>query len=1300
MDSKLSRWCDGFIEAGWLAAVIATPLFFNIHSDRVFEPDKLALLRSIAVLMAAAWLVKFVDQKGWQQYKRLSWKHEDSLWRGPFVAIVTMLALVYLLSTLFSVTQSISWAGSYQRLQGTYTTLSYIVVFLTTIGTMRSMAQARRVVTAVIITSIPIAFYGLLQHFNWDPLPWAGDVSIRIAGHMGNSIFIAAYLIMIVPLTLARIVAAFSNILNDEELATADVVRSSVYIFTLAIQLIAIYWSGSRGPWLGLGVGLFAFILIVFVSLRNAAPDKGRFRLVEAGKGILFVVGGTAVAYAVFSLFLNFLSRGGQLQSLVGGMSSFLAFVAAVGSVTVAMFIMVAAQRGWRWLWFSWLTLTLVLAGWLLLFNLPLETTKPYEDLPVAGNVFATLDEWRELPTIGRFGQILEADTGTGLVRVLIWEGVIELLKPHEPLQYPDGSEDSFNFLRPILGYGPESMYVAYNHFYPPELANIEARNASPDRSHNETFDALVITGLAGLLTWQVLYVSVFYVAFRWLGVLHSRRDSYLMIGLWFGGGILVATLFSLWRSVIYLGVAYPFGTIIGMMLYLIYYALFAKPPDEEIRPFSGERLLVTGLVTAVLAHYVEVHFGIAIAATRVHFFVYIALLYVVTYLLPKLQTQSAHSGTSKKWRQAAPVEPVFGSVWGPILLYTLMLGLMLGIIGYSFTTFVQQPGQTIEKVSDIGAGDIFTQSFFLDSSEGFREAPFVFVMVVLTWGLGILVTVSEMIKDGELPIVAAAKSLRPDRQRIASILLLVFGLLGFGAASYQFLIRMTGRAALTSMTPTGLLHETLMWVFGAIFIWAGALLLMDKSGKYRMAAGYAALAGIVFALPVLIAGGMVSGLATAVICGTVLYLLWDKSWNNSLRPIAVLSTLSFVIGLFYAYFQAAQLRHALLYRFTVISLPETIEELREFVVDEAAQTATFLVLFFLFVFLIMVAMAFAIALNRKGDTRKAGSTPAYLTLLGLIVLAGAFVYTSNMSVIQADMIYKRGRFYDGEATANQNLENWDSAIAIYQDAIQRAPTEDFYYLFLGRAYLERSTLEEDPTAQAELLREADERLKEAQEINPLNTDHTANLARLNTRWVSLSENDEARRSRADAAESYYQSALALSPQNSVIRNEYARLVYSLLNDCDRAINIYEQSAEIDPYFVDTYYGLAEIYMACSANQEEDVQAEMLDRAREAVNTAVAQKPNNPSVLYSAGQLFVRMGLFADALAAYEQAKEADPLGNTIPTWNLDFLIAQSHAQLGNVQLARSFAENALIGAPEQYGPQIQQLLDQINQLP
>jgi hypothetical protein len=61
MTTKLSRLCEAFIEAGWLAVLIVTPLFFNVHSSRVFEPDKISLMRSIALLMAAAWLVKAIN---------------------------------------------------------------------------------------------------------------------------------------------------------------------------------------------------------------------------------------------------------------------------------------------------------------------------------------------------------------------------------------------------------------------------------------------------------------------------------------------------------------------------------------------------------------------------------------------------------------------------------------------------------------------------------------------------------------------------------------------------------------------------------------------------------------------------------------------------------------------------------------------------------------------------------------------------------------------------------------------------------------------------------------------------------------------------------------------------------------------------------------------------------------------------------------------------------------------------------------------------------------------------------------
>ncbi|MCA9958222.1 MAG: O-antigen ligase family protein, partial [Anaerolineales bacterium] len=738
MNSKLSQWCNGFIEMGWIAAVIAIPLFFNIHSDRVFEPDKLTLLRSIALLMSVAWIVKFINEQAWQDLDWLRWKNEASIWQQPFILPVFLLVVVYLLSTLFSITPRVSWAGSYQRLQGTYTTLSYIAVFALVAATMRTRAQVNRVITAVIITSIPISFYGMLQHFDLDPLPWGGNTITRIAGHMGNAIFIAAYLIMAVPPTLARIVDAFTNILGDDELSYADVIRASIYIFTLAIQLLAIYWSSSRGPWLGLGIGLFAFILILLVSLRNADPTHKRIGLGDIGKVLALLFGGIIISFFVFDFIINQVTATGRLESLAGPMASFIAFAASVGMVTLIIFIMVAIRRGWRWLWLSWMLLALVLALWLGAFNFADSISEQFGETPLIANISDTLLEWKNLPSIGRLGQLIDSESRTGTVRVYIWTGVLDLIGIHEPLKYPDGHEDPFNFLRPLIGYGPESMYVAYNRFYPPELATVEARNASPDRSHNETFDALVITGGLGFLIWQALYISVFYYGFKWLGVVRGKRDRNLLLALWILGAVVATAVIVPTMGAPFFGVAVPFGSIIGLVLYLIYYALFAYSDSDEVLedPFAVDRLLMIALVTAVLAHYVEIHFGIAIAATRLHFFTYVGLLFIIGYLLPRLQEAPAvvESKTRKRRRVSRTLEPFSKDAWGPILLHGLMLVLMIGIMGFEYTTYSLPPDKVIESPADITAGEIFHQSLFLNARKDFADSPFIFLMIMLTW--------------------------------------------------------------------------------------------------------------------------------------------------------------------------------------------------------------------------------------------------------------------------------------------------------------------------------------------------------------------------------------------------------------------------------------------------------------------------------------------------------------------------------------------------------------------------------------
>ena len=71
-----------------------------------------------------------------------------------------------------------------------------------------------RALTAVILTSLPISLYGILQRYHLDPLPWGGDTVNRVTGNMGNAIFIGAYLIMSTFAALGRVVTYFRAILT------------------------------------------------------------------------------------------------------------------------------------------------------------------------------------------------------------------------------------------------------------------------------------------------------------------------------------------------------------------------------------------------------------------------------------------------------------------------------------------------------------------------------------------------------------------------------------------------------------------------------------------------------------------------------------------------------------------------------------------------------------------------------------------------------------------------------------------------------------------------------------------------------------------------------------------------------------------------------------------------------------------------------------------------------------------------------------------------------------------------------
>jgi tetratricopeptide (TPR) repeat protein/O-antigen ligase len=1043
--SKLQSWCEGVIEAGWLAALIVAPLFFNVYSSRVFEPDKISLIRTISLIMLLAYLIKLADGgRAWLPGQRSENVEpaadpggDDRPWyrrmlQIPFLLPVLLLILAYLVSTLFSVAPAVSWWGSYQRLQGTYSFLSYIIIALLTVAHLRQPEQLRRLQHAIIITSLPIAIYGVIQHIGIDPLPWGGDVQTRVSGNAGNPIFLSAYLIMAFFLTLERIYSSFAYLLtvdNDADEGTektgpdhdvAGALIGGSYLFILIIQILAIVWTQSRGPQLGLLAGFYIFILLLLSGLR---------------------------------------------------------------------------PRNYRFWTASWVGLGVVGALFLVLIN----TT------PVGASL-------SQIPYLERMTTILETDGGTGRVRVLIWGGVAEMIAPHDPLIFPDGQPDRINPIRPLVGYGPETMWVAYNSFYPPDLAQLEARNASPDRAHNETWDSLAITGIFGFVAYVLLFMAIFYWSLRWLGLIASRRDLLLFLGFWLGGGVLLSVVFYFYdQSWDFFGVALPTGFILGLIAYVTV-AVFLHPEARIEREDRRRQLLIVAILATITAHYIEIHFGIAIAATRTYFWILTAVLLAVgmRWLEPEpfaVGSQSpapASSGktSTRKGRTRRQSDGEGGTTFLP---GTVMPDLMVMLsLAFLYTTNFQGLTSTF---------GILGRSLSTRMSDGMAvSSPGILFLLIFTWLMAATVGISS--------------------------------------------------AALRRSTPT---HG--QW-------WLRSYL------KYS---------GILW-------GG---------------WLLYGLIQAGRLVPGAAGGDL------------AAQLNHIAghftLYTWVVIT------------------------------WALGAGVVFAWPYLNE---RRAGLGRALVSLTGgtiLAVIIFAIVSSVNVALVRADIFYKQGQQFDSSG-------DWISSAELYRRALAVRPTEDHYMLFLGRALLEQAKRapEEDrlvvpqtmdvtnvlslspqeisQMGSHDLLRAAEAILQAAQEVNPLNTDHTANLARLYRSWADLESDPVMQMARPEQSLEYYEVATMLSPNAAHLWNEKGGALV-ILGRTDEAERVYQHSLSIDSRFEITYMLLAGLYE--QEGRSEDLIA-LLEQGLEV-------RPTSSQIRNYLGIVQARAGQVEEALATNLASIERDP---------------------------------------------------------
>ena len=269
---------DNVAEAAWLASVVVVALHFNLHTFTIFEADKIAMFKVLAALLLAALLLRI---SVWRYSGHTATASEMAAAIPPASAGI---AVALLLSTGLSIAPQISWHGTYMRAHGAVMELCLLAVLVAQCVGLRRPAQMQRLLDTIVLAATISALYGILQHLKLDPAEWGqaflGD---RVSSTQGNPIFLGAYLVLTLPLTLA---CALQTLLRSTG-GMRNHAQAALHLLSATMQVLAIWFTGSRGPLLGIAAGCLFMAICQAAALNNRKALLALFGV--AGAVLLFL---------------------------------------------------------------------------------------------------------------------------------------------------------------------------------------------------------------------------------------------------------------------------------------------------------------------------------------------------------------------------------------------------------------------------------------------------------------------------------------------------------------------------------------------------------------------------------------------------------------------------------------------------------------------------------------------------------------------------------------------------------------------------------------------------------------------------------------------------------------------------------------------------------------------------------------------------------------------------------------------------------------------------------------------------
>lgn len=219
-----------------------TPFLLSSQNSEQFELPKMYFIYGLTIVIFAVHLLNFI-------------RGRVPLFRRTFLDIPLILFLSsQIVSTFFSIDIHTSFFGYYSRMNGGLLSLIVYCLLYWILAVYINENLKKKIIFTSLLSGFFIAGYGILEHFGIDKNYWRQDVVARVFSTLGQPNWLAAYLCILLPISL------------DELLKSKTKLFAAYYLLLVIIFYICLLFTKSKSGLIAAVISLGIYGLIFFIK--------------------------------------------------------------------------------------------------------------------------------------------------------------------------------------------------------------------------------------------------------------------------------------------------------------------------------------------------------------------------------------------------------------------------------------------------------------------------------------------------------------------------------------------------------------------------------------------------------------------------------------------------------------------------------------------------------------------------------------------------------------------------------------------------------------------------------------------------------------------------------------------------------------------------------------------------------------------------------------------------------------------------------------------------------------------------